>query len=98
MTERLSLSIFTIEADRHPIFAVQCRKHSEAETFLADEGLRDQLGLVRSEGKPHCDDLSIFRIRLSRQDERTKYYENAASLLTSNGHLATLLVKLDDPS
>lgn len=98
MTGRLSLSIFTIEVDRNPIFAVQCRKHSEAEAILADQPLRDQLRLVRSAGKPLCDDFSIFRIRLARQDERALYYENVSSLLTSNGQLAALLVKLDDPS
>jgi hypothetical protein len=98
MTDRLSLSIFTIEADRNPILAVQCRKHSEAEAILGDEAIRDRLRLMRSAGKPLCDEFSILRVRLARQDERALYYENASSLLTSNGQLAAFLVKLDDPS
>jgi hypothetical protein len=48
MTERLSLSIFTTEADRKPIFAVQFRKHFEAEELLTDEALLVQLRITRS--------------------------------------------------
>jgi hypothetical protein len=95
MTERLSQSIFAIEADRKPIFAVQFRKHSEAEELLADEALLDQLRMTRSAGVPLVDDLSILRVRLARENERGLYFENASSLLTSNGQLAVLLVKLD---
>jgi hypothetical protein len=94
----LSLSIFTIEADRKPIFAVQFRKHSEAEALLIDEALLDQLRMLRSAGVPLVDDLSILRVRLARENERALYFENASSLLTSNGQLAVLLVGLDDPS
>ena len=70
MNGRPSLSIFTIEIDRKPIFAIQSRKHSDAEAILADENIRHQLGLLRSDGKPLCDDFSIFRVRLARADER----------------------------
>jgi hypothetical protein len=95
MTERLSQSIFTIEVDRKPVFAVQFRKHSEAEALLTDEALLDQLRMTRSAGVPLVDDLSILRVRLARDDERGLYFENASSLLTSNGQLAVLLIKLD---
>ena len=98
MTDRLSLSIFTIEVDGRPVLAVECKKHSEAEAILADEHIRHQLSLLRSGGKPLCDDLSILRVRLVHQSEREIYFENAASLLTSNGQLAVVLVDLDDPS
>ena len=98
MNDQLSLSIFTIEVDRKPIFAIQSRKHSEAEAILADENIRHQLSLVRSGGKPLCDDFSIFRVRLARADERALYYKNAPSLLTGSGELAVLLVELDEPS
>jgi hypothetical protein len=98
VSDRLSLSIFTIEVDRKPIFAIQARKHSEAEAVLADKSIRDQLRLVRSGGKPLCDDFSIFRIRLARADERVLYFKNATSLLTENGQLAVFLVELDDPA
>jgi hypothetical protein len=98
MTERLSQSIFTVEVDRNPVFAVQFRKHSEAEALLTDEALLDQLRMLRSAGVPLVDDLSILRVRLARENERGLYFENASSLLTSNGQLAVLLVRLDDPS
>ena len=97
MTDHLSLSLFTIEADRRPVLALQCHKHSEAEAILADKDIRHQLSLLRSAGKPLCDDLSIFRIRLARTTEREIYYKNAESLLTGVGQLAVLLVQLDDP-
>jgi hypothetical protein len=98
MTERLSQSIFTVEVDRNPVFAVQFRKHSEAEALLTDEALLDQLRMLRSAGVPLVDDLSILRVRLARENERGLYFENGSSLLTSNGQLAVLLVRLDDPS
>jgi hypothetical protein len=44
MNDPLSLSIFTIEVDRTPVFAIECRKHSEAEALVTDESIRDQLG------------------------------------------------------
>jgi hypothetical protein len=96
MTDGLSLSIFTIEVDRKPVLAVQGRKHSEAEAVLADQYIRNQLSLLRCGGKPLCDDFSIFRIRIARPNERELYYKNAGSLLTTNGHLAVLLVELDE--
>ena len=60
MNGRPSLSIFTIEIDRKPVFAIQSRKHSDAEAILADENIRHQLGLLRSGGKPLCDDFLDF--------------------------------------
>jgi hypothetical protein len=98
MNDGLSLSIFTVEVDRKPIVALQCKRHSEAETILADEYVRHQLSLLKSEGKPLYDDFSIFRVRMARPEERDLYYKNAASLLTSTGQLTVLLVNLDDPS
>jgi hypothetical protein len=53
------------------------------------------LRMVRSVGVPLVDDFSILKVRLAREKERKLYFENAAaSLLTSNGQLAVLLVKL----
>ena len=98
VTDHLSLSIFTIEADRRPVLAVQCKKHSEAEAILNDESIRQQLFLLRSGGEPLCDNLTIFRVRLAREGEREVYYKNPASLLTGNRQLAVVLVDLDDPA
>jgi hypothetical protein len=98
MSDGNTLSIFTIEVDRKPVFAIQSKKHSEAEAILADENIRHQLSLLRSEGKPLCDKLSIFRVRLARANERALYHKNAPSLLSGGGELAVLLVELDDPA
>ena len=98
MSEAFSLSIFTIEVDRKPIFAVQCKWHSEAEAFYTDAALQNQLRLLKSDGHPLCDDFSIFRTRMARRDEREMFFKNAASLLTGNGQLAVLLIELDKVS
>jgi hypothetical protein len=79
MSRQHSVSIFTIEVDRKPVFAVQSRKHSEAEAILGDEAIRGQLGLLKSGGRPLCDGFSIFRVRLARPDERALYYKNPRS-------------------
>jgi hypothetical protein len=94
----LSLSVFTVEIDRVPTYAIQGRKHAEAEAILADETVREQLRRMTTGGKPLCDDYSIFRMRIARASEKSLFFENAASILTSAGDLAVLLVTLDEPS
>ena len=91
MNDRLSLSIFTIEVDRKPIQALQCKWHAEAEAVLSDDTPRSQLRVVKSNGQSLCDDFSIFRIRLARHDEREICFKNAESFLTGEGQLAVLL-------
>ncbi len=93
----LSLSIFTVEVDRVPIFAVQGKWQGQAEKILADEAVREQLRRLNSGGEPLCDDLSIFRMRIARAAERAKFFESKDTLLTTDGGLAVLLVDLDDP-
>jgi hypothetical protein len=93
MSDGLSLSVFTVEVDRVPIFAVQGKWQSQAEKVLTDEGVREQLRRLTSGTKPLCDDFSIFRIRIARQDERAKFFESKETLLTSDGALAVLLVE-----
>ena len=92
----LSLSVFTVEIDRVPTYAIQGRKHSEAEAILADESVREQLRRMTSGGTALCDDYSIFRMRIARASERAQFFENAASILTNAGGLAVLLVTLDE--
>jgi hypothetical protein len=77
MSDRLSLSIFTIEADRKPILAFATKKHQEAEAFSADERVRAKLKSVSLAGVPLCDDYSILRVRLANSDERARYQEHA---------------------
>ena len=50
MNDKLSLSIFTVEADREPVLAFRCKTYSEAETIGFDERLRTKLSTVKSGG------------------------------------------------
>jgi hypothetical protein len=93
MNDKLSLSIFTVEADRKPVVVFKCRTYSEAETIGFDERLRTKLCTVKSGGAPLCDDLSILRIRLANPDERS-LYEKAVS---QSEMVVVYLVDLDEP-
>jgi hypothetical protein len=79
MSEPLSLSIFTIEADRKPVLAFAAKKYDEAETFFRDEGLRTKLRLMISRGVALCDELTILRLRLANVAERDRFREAMAS-------------------
>jgi hypothetical protein len=59
MSEVLSLSIFTIEADLKPVLAFATKKYHEAEVFFRDERVRSKLRSVSCSGVPLCDDYSI---------------------------------------
>ena len=96
MSEPLSLSIFTIEADRKPLLAFAAKKHQEAEAFCADERVRTKLRSVRSAGIPICDDHSILRVRLAKSDERARYHEKAASRSALENLPAVFLVEVDE--
>jgi hypothetical protein len=50
MSETLSLSIFTIEADRKPLLAFPAKKHHDAEAFCTDERVLTKLRSARSSG------------------------------------------------
>ena len=75
MSETLSLSIFTIEADRKPLLAFAAKKHQDAEAFCADERVLTKLRSARSGGVPLCDDKSIMRIRLATSEEKARYQD-----------------------
>jgi len=96
MSEMLSFSIFTIEADSKPLVAFATRKYQEAEAFCADERVRTKLTSVRSGGVPLCDDCSILRVRLAKPDERTRYHDQTTPQSASLENLAAVfLVDLD---
>jgi hypothetical protein len=99
MSDGLSLSIFTIEVDRHPVVAFACRKHFEAEQICADERVRAKLRPMNSGGKPLCDgNFAILRVRLARSDERAIYNEKAAAKSNdSSSMLMVYLVEIDSP-
>jgi len=94
MIEQLSLSIFTIEADRRPMLAFVAKKYEEADVFFRDERVRTKLRAASSGGAPLCDDLSILRIRLANADERARYREKASANSTGDP-AAVFLVDID---
>jgi hypothetical protein len=73
MIEPLSLSIFTIEADRRPILAFPAKKHTDAEAFFRDERVRTKLRLAISGGVALCDELTILGLRLANPVERPRF-------------------------
>ena len=96
MTEPLSLSIFTIEADRKPVLAFAAKKHHEAEAFCADERVLTKLKSVRSGGVPLCDDHSILHVRLASPDERARYHDRTKLRSSVEHRAAVFLVDLDE--
>ena len=96
MSVKLSLSIFTIEADRKPVLAFAAKKYRDAEAFLIDKRVRTKLGSVQSGGVPLCDDYSILRLRLAHPDERTLYHEQTSSRSSVGNLAAVFLVDVDE--
>jgi hypothetical protein len=94
MIEPLSLSIFTIEADRKPVLAFAAKKFEEADTFFRDERVRTKLRSTSSGGVPLCDDYTILRIRLANADERARHREKAATSSIGD-QAAVFLVDVD---
>ena len=97
MNEPLSLSIFTIEADRKPVLAFAAKKFEEADSFFRDERVRTKLRSASSGGIPLCDDYTILRIRLANADERARYREQAAARPMAN-LAAVFLIAVDEDS
>ena len=96
MSETLSFSIFTIEADRKPLLAFGAKKYEEAEAFCADERVRTKLRSVRSGGIPVCDDHSILRVRLATSDERARYHEQTTPRSSLENLATVFLVEVDE--
>jgi hypothetical protein len=93
MSEPLSLSIFTIEADRKPVLAFAAKKHQDAEAFFKDERVRAKLQSARSGGVAVLDDPSILRIRLANAAERNRYREKVAERPEKPG--VVFLIEID---
>ena len=96
MSETLSLSIFTIEADRKPVLAFAAKKYQEVEAFCTDERVLTKLRSVRSGGIPVCNDHSILRVRLAKSDERARYHEQTTSRSSLENLAAVFLVDKDE--
>jgi hypothetical protein len=95
MSETLSLSIFTIEADRKPLLAFAAKKHQDAEAFCADERVLTKLRSARSSGVPLCDDYSILRVRLATSYERARYHDRTKNRPFMENRAAVFLVDVD---
>jgi hypothetical protein len=95
MSETLSLSIFTIEADSKPFLAFAAKKYQEAEAFCADERVRTKLTSVRSGGISVCDDHSILRVRLATSEERARYLDRTKQRSSMENLAAVFLVDVD---
>jgi hypothetical protein len=95
MSETLSLSIFTIEADRKLLLAFAAKKHQDAEAFCADERVLTKLRSARSSGVPLCDDYSILRIRLATSDERVRSHDRTKNRPSMENRAAVFLVDVD---
>ena len=95
MSETLSLSIFTIEADRKPLLAFAAKKYQEAEAFCADERVLTKLRSVKSGGVPLCDDHSILRVRLATPDERARHHDRTKNRPSLENRAAVFLVDVD---
>jgi hypothetical protein len=90
----LSLSIFTIEADRKPIVAFAAKKHLDAESFFNDERVRARLQTARSAGVPIVDARSILRVRLANTAERAVYQDKISEVAGQPG--VVFLVDIDE--
>ena len=95
MSETLSLSIFTIEADSKPLLAFGAKKYQEAEAFCADERVRTKLTSVSLDGIPLCDDHSILRVRLATSEERGRYHDRTKQRSSMENLAAVFLVDVD---
>jgi hypothetical protein len=97
MSDRLSLSIFTIEVDGKPTLAFEAKRYSEAEAICGDEELRATLSLLKSGGVPLCGDKSLLDVRLAHPDEAAVYRQAADASQSNDGLLLVYLVELDGP-
>ena len=96
MSETLSLSIFTIEADRKkPLLAFAVKKHQEAVAFCADERVLTKLRSIRSGGVPLCNDDSILRVRLATSEERARYHDRTKNRPSTENLATVFLVDVD---
>jgi hypothetical protein len=97
MTDRLSISTFTIEVDGQPTLAFKARKYTEAEAICEDEGLRARLRLLNSGQVPVCGDNATLVVRLAHPDEAALYRQAASASPSTDDVMLVYLVELDGP-
>jgi hypothetical protein len=97
MTDRLSISTFTIEVDGRPTIAFKAKKYAEAEAISEDEGLRAKLRLLKSGQVPIVGDDATIVLRLAHPDEAALYNQAANASPPTADLMLVYLVELDDP-
>jgi hypothetical protein len=95
MSDRLSLSIFTIEVDGKPTLAFEAKRYSEAEAVCGDEGLRARLNLLKSSDIPICGDNAVLNVRLAHPDEAAVYRQAVGASQSTDDLMLVYLVEVD---
>jgi hypothetical protein len=95
MSDRLSLSIFTIEVDGKPTLAFGAKRYSEAEAICGDQGLRAKLNLLKSGGVPICGDNALLDVRLAHPDEAAFYKQAVGASQSTDDLMLVYLVEVD---
>ncbi len=95
MTDRLSISTFTIEVDGRPTLAFKAKKYAEAEAICEDEGLRTRLSRLNSGQVPICGDNAALVVRLAHSDEAALYRQVASASPSTDDVMLVYLVALD---
>jgi hypothetical protein len=95
MSDRLSLSIFTIEVDGKPTLAFEAKRYSEAEAICGDVGLRAKLSLLKSGDVPICGDNALLDVRLAHPDEAASYRQAVGASQSTDDLMLVYLVEVD---
>jgi hypothetical protein len=95
MSDRLSLSIFTIEVDGKPTLAFAAKRYSEAEAICEDEGLRAKLSLLKSGDVPIYGENALLDVRLAHPDEAALYRQAVGASQSTDDLMMVYLVELD---
>jgi hypothetical protein len=96
MTDRLSISTFTIEVDGRPTLAFKAKKYAEAEAICEDEALRTRLSLLSCGQIPICGDRAALVVRLAHADEAAIYRQAASASPSTDDVMLVYLVALDE--
>ena len=96
MDHRFSLSIFTIEINDRPTFALQAKRHKDAEHLSEHGRLRTTLSTITSHGTPLCDASATMKVRLATAEEAALYRRATQSTEpSSDTHIVYLVDDLD---
>src|SRR5450631_2203202 len=94
MSDRLPLSIFTIEVDGKATLAFEAKKSSDAEAICGDEGLRIKLSFLKSGGVPICGDNALLIVRLARPDKAAAFKQTVGAPQSTDDLMLVFLVEV----